>query len=170
MNPEHLLRIARALAEGQIGARRGRPNQEELRKALSAAYYALFSALASAAANYFVGSSRAARKNHAWVQIYRSLNHGPAKAQCSKVVAHPQGHPGRNVPRFDPGVVTFAEAFVTMQELRLDADYNPRTTFYRSDVRILISAAEQAFDQFNTAPRADRRAFAAFIMHPGRGG
>ena len=30
MNPEHLLRIAKALAEGQIGGKRGRPNQSVL--------------------------------------------------------------------------------------------------------------------------------------------
>jgi hypothetical protein len=169
LNPEHLLRIAKALAEGQIGGKRGRPNQEELRKALSTAYYALFSALAGAAANTFVGSSPATRKSQVWVQTYRALDHGTAKNQCSKILVPAKGQPGQNTQAFTSGIVNFAESFVTMQGLRLDADYNPGRTFYRSDVRIQIAAAEQALNGFLGAQRAERRAFTAFVMHRGRG-
>ena len=46
MNPQDLLRIAEELARGAIGGGRGRPRQAELRRAISAAYYALFHTLA----------------------------------------------------------------------------------------------------------------------------
>ena len=54
-----------------------------------------------------------------------------------------------------------------MQGLRLDADYNPGRTFYRSDVRIQIAAAEQALNGFLGAQRAERRAFTAFVNAQG---
>ena len=41
MNPHDLIRIARHLASGAVGGIRGRPRQAELRRAVSAAYYAL---------------------------------------------------------------------------------------------------------------------------------
>ena len=163
MNSRRLLGIAKALADGQIGGRRGRPNQEELRKALSTAYYALFDALASAAADAFVGSSSTVRKSHLWVQTYRSLDHGAAKTQCSKVMTR------QYAPAFSSTILTFADSLVTMQGLRLDADYNPGRTFYRSGVQMQVTAAEQALEGFLNTPRADRKAFAAFVMHRGRG-
>ncbi len=169
MNPRHLLRIASALAAGQISGRRGRPNQEELRKALSAAYYALFSALAGTAADAFVGNSPATRRNQIWLQTYRSLDHGSAKNQCSKVLASSRRRSGQTTPVFSPEILTFAECFTTMQGLRLDADYNPAEIYYRADVQVQIEIAEQALEGFLKTPRADRKAFAAFVMHRGRG-
>ena len=162
MNSRRLLGIAKALADGQIGGGRGRPNQEELRKGLSTAYYALFDALASTAADAFVGTSSTVRRSQLWVQTYRSLDHGAAKGQCSRALA------GQNAPTFSSAILTFADSFVTMQGLRLDADYNPGRAFYRADVQFQVTVAEQALDGFLRAPRADRKAFAAFVMHRGR--
>ena len=103
------------------------------------------------------------------MQTYRALDHGTAKNQCSKILVPAKGQPGQNTQAFTSGIVNFAESFVTMQGLRLDADYNPGRTFYRSDVRIQIAAAEQALNGFLGAQRAERRAFTAFVMHRGRG-
>ena len=142
-----MLRIAKALANGRVGGgRKGRPNQEELRRALSTAYYALFQALAGTAADLFVGSSTSARKSPAWVHTHRSLQHGFAKSQCGKAAS---------VQTFDPRIIAFAAAFATMQGLRYDADYNPAAFFYHSQVQIWIGEAEQALIAFNQAPRSD---------------
>ena len=163
MNPNQLMRIAKGLSAGQLrSSRRGRPNQEELRRAVSTAYYALFSALARSAADIFVGRSAAARKSQVWVQTYRSLNHRQAKAQCDKIVK------GQNSPAFDQRIVAFAEAFVNMQTQRHEADYNPAATFYRTDVQTRIGAAEQALAGLTSCPISERRNFAAFVMHRGR--
>ena len=168
MNPKHLMKIAKALADGQIGGRRGRPNQDELRKAVSTAYYALFDALASTAANNIVGSSPATRKSPVWVQTYRSLDHGSAKTQCKKIFSLKENTKPQVQLTSDQRIKDFAEAFVTMQELRLDADYNPGRTFSRSTVNIRIGAAESALIGFMQAPRSERRTFVAFVMHKGR--
>ena len=165
MNPQHLIRIAKGLADGRIGGRRGRPNQDELRRALSTGYYALFHSLAGAAADLFVGSSVSTRNSDVWVQTYRSLQHGFAKEQCSRIVAAKNNQSKQSVSTFDYRIVDFAETFVAMQELRLEADYNPTASFTRSDVSIRIGAAELALKGFQASPRTERRAFAAFVMH-----
>ena len=82
MNPEDLIRIARGLAGGAIGGNIGRPRQAELRRAVSAAYYALFHALARCCADTLVGATPASRSQTAWTQTYRALEHGYAKNQC----------------------------------------------------------------------------------------
>ena len=164
-----MIRIAKALAEGRVGRGRGRPNQDELRRAISTAYYALFGALASAAADLFVGSSPSARRNPAWVHTYRSLQHGYAKNQCARILAGQNSQPPQSIPILDQRILAFAEAFMTLQESRLDADYNPSETYYRSLVQILIGSAEQALMGFMRPPRADRRAFVALVMHNRRG-
>ena len=58
MNPDDLLRIAEGLARGALGSGMGRPRQAELRRAISAAYYAMFHALALCGANTLVGATR----------------------------------------------------------------------------------------------------------------
>ena len=90
-------------------------------------------------------------------------NHGAAKAQCGRVFAR------QNAPAFSSAILTFADTLVTMQGLRLDADYNPGLTFYRSAVQVQVTVSEQALEGFLATPRADRKAFAAFVMHRGRG-
>lgn len=57
MVPFDLIRIAEQLASGAIGSGRGRPRQAELRRAVSAAYYAMFHALARCCAEYARGSN-----------------------------------------------------------------------------------------------------------------
>ena len=101
------------------------------------------------------------------MQTYRALDHGTAKNQCSRILVPAKGQPGQNTQAFTSRIADFAESFVTMQGLRLDADYNPGRTFYRSDVRIQIAAAEQALNGFLGAQRAERRAFTAFVNAQG---
>lgn len=165
MNPQNMMRIAKALADGRTRGRRGRPNQEELRRSLSTAYYALFHALAGSAADLFVGTSRAVRKSPAWVHTYRSLQHGFARQQCDRVSPARKDNAAQPMQTFDSRIIAFATAFVTMQQLREDADYNPEKTFYRSEVHTRIRQAEQALNGLGKAPKADRRAFAALLMH-----
>ena len=60
MNLEQLLEIAEMLAGApQHGETRGRPQQMQLRKATSNAYYAMFYALANSNADTLIGSAQA---------------------------------------------------------------------------------------------------------------
>lgn len=51
-----------------------------------------------------------------------------------------------------------------MQMKRHSADYDPDAAFLKSDVIQYIDEAEDAIKQFNSAPRADRRAFAIYVL------
>ena len=63
MNPNALIRIARYLASTGTGVNAGRPNQADLRRAVSTTYYALFHALARCCANTLIGATPATGAN-----------------------------------------------------------------------------------------------------------
>ncbi len=161
MNPQDLLRIARQLASGAIGGNVGRPRQTELRQAVSAAYYALFHALALCCADMLVGATPANRSQAAWRQAYRALEHGLAKNQCGNRSA---------MRRFPSEIGEFGKQFVAMQQQRHEADYDPdpEGSFTRDDVLQLIEEAENAITQFNGVPARDKRAFAVYVLFRSR--
>ena len=158
MNPDDLLTIAESLASGSIGPQRGRPRQAELRRAISAAYYALFHTLASNCADLLVGSRSSTRTKQAWRQLYRALDHGQVKKRCTESRA-------RQVLRMFPQEIQdFADQFVRMQRERHLADYDPLEHFSRSTVSHHIEETKAAITEFHQVDRSDRRAFAVFVL------
>lgn len=152
MNPRHLIRIARQLASGEVGGNRGRPRQAELRRAVSATYYALFHALAHCCADWLAGSGRTGAS---WIQTYRALEHGHARNQCNDQSA---------MSVFPAGIKDFGKIFVLMQRQRQQSDYSPIATFDRERVMQLITEAENAITALENAPTAGRRAFAIHVL------
>jgi uncharacterized protein (UPF0332 family) len=144
-----------ASAELLITAKAGKPSQVNLRRATSAAYYAMFHCLARASADLFVGGAGAARSRHAWKQVYRAIDHGAAKTACRD---------GAILTRFPKPIEDFANAFVTMQAKRLSADYDPTSKFTKSEVAQDIATVGRAIRAFNAEPRKDRVAFCAFVL------
>ena len=128
-----------------------------MNRAVSTAYYALFHTLARLCADTIAGTGKT-RSNTAWLQTYRALAHGFAKNACAQ--AHKKS--------FSAEIVRFADAFVELQRLRHDADYDPTKTFKRSDVLLQIERAERAVLDMRTAPRPDLRAFVALVLLPER--
>ncbi len=159
MDPFELLRIAEHLASGGAGSGRGRPPQTELRRAVSAAYYAMFHALAACCADMLVGATRASRSQQAWRQTYRSLEHGYAKNQCAN-----QGM----MAQFPLAIRKFAELFIYMQRRRHIADYDPdpeqENVFVRENVVRLIYEISRTISDFQDADAGDRRAFSVFVL------
>lgn len=155
MNPSDLLRIAEQLARGAIGSGRGRPRQAELRRAVSAAYYALFHTLALCGANMLVGATRASRSQPAWNQVYRGLEHGYARSQCNNHTV---------MSRFPQEVQNFGDLFTIMQQERQTADYDPSASFSRSHIIYLVDETARIIAQFDSAEARDRRAFAVFAL------
>lgn len=159
MEPFDLLRIAEQLASGAIGSGIGRPRQAELRRAISAAYYAMFHTLARCCADTLVGASRTNRNQQAWRQTYRALEHGQARNQCANRAL---------LSRFPAQVRRFGELFVYMQRLRHIADYDPdpdpETDFDRAYIMQLIAETASTITDFQSADVIDRRAFAAFVL------
>lgn len=158
MNHDQLITIAEALAGApQHGETRGRPQQMQLRKATSQAYYAMFYALANSNADTLIGSTPATRASEEWTTTHRALNHGPAKTQMSKT---------REMSRFHPDIQDFSDAFVELQVRRHDADYNPNPVepFTRSQTMEKITRAKQAIEKFRNVLSPERRRFAAYIL------
>ena len=158
MNPDDLLAIAENLASGSIGSQRGRPRQADLRRAVSDAYYALFHTLASNCADLLVGSRASTPTKQAWRQVYRALDHGQVKRQCT------ERRPKRVLRLFPREIQGFAEQFVKMQRARHLADYDPLEQFSRSDVFQLLEETKTAITEFRQVDRSDRRAFAVFVL------
>ena len=155
MNPAELFRIARHLATGGVGSGRGRPRQTELRRAISAAYYAMFHTLAHCCADMLVGTTRANRDQAAWEQTYRALEHGHARNQCNNQSA---------MSRFPVEIREFGRWLVEMQRLRHVSDYAPEFSFSRAEVMQLIDDTEGVTARFNSTATRDRRAFAAHVL------
>ena len=144
-----------AHAERLAAASKRKPHQADLRRAVSAAYYALFHAVAGTAADTLIGTTKEHRASPTWARVYRSLEHGFARNQCSVAPAASQ------VPA---GLTDVADAFVQLQELRHEADYDPNASFLRQDVDAHIRQAKTAIGDLDAAPVKDRRIFAAWLV------
>jgi len=66
--------------------------------------------------------------------------------------------------KFPNEIQDFANAFVTMQEKRHKADYDPYESFLKSEVMQDIATAKQAIDGFSKASIEDRRAFCVWVI------
>jgi len=105
------LHAAKALLKGN-----GKPRQVALRRSCSTTHYALFHTLCNSGANLLVGKGAKSKTRRAWTQVYRSLQHGPSKTACDDK---------KIVGRFPTAIQDFAHMYVTMQEKRHLADYDP---------------------------------------------
>ncbi|HVY50206.1 MAG TPA: hypothetical protein VHA07_01455 [Devosia sp.] len=61
-----------------------------------------------------------------------------------------------------------ADAFVALQKLRHDADYDPVADFTRRDVQSHILLAENSISKLLRSPLKDRRAFVVWLLFPNR--
>ncbi len=135
---EELLSQARHLAQREPR----RPKQASLRRAVSAAYYALFHLLTTEASKLFSSDPRV------MAVLNRSHDHGKI-LEASRQVAK------GNLPYLIAPLQTYfpipveltavANAFVELQQARHEADYNLLKTFTRTGTLQLIFLAEDAF-------------------------
>lgn len=138
-----------------LAASDGKPRQSDLRRAVSTAYYALFHCLAQCCADSLIGGGSADKSQPAWKQVYRALQHGPAKDACVRQAV---------MKRFPKAVEDFGNMFVTMQKKRHDADYDPEAKHFKSGVMADVRAAESIIIRFNQVPMKHKRAFAAWVL------
>ena len=154
MNPPDLIDSARRRAGG-VSPGRGRPRQTDLQRAVSDTYYAMFHALAACCADMLIGTGYVGRRRPEWRQIYRALEHGYARRQCSNNAA---------LAQFSQEIRLFTWHFTDTQRLRHLADYDPDATFVREDVLQIIDETERIIADFNSAPADRRRAFAVHVL------
>jgi uncharacterized protein (UPF0332 family) len=117
-----------------------RPKQASLRRALSAAYYALFHLLSADAAALFAPKPLRSK-------VKRVLQHGAMKNVCEQI-AHGRLSGPLSRSLTDPveaDLRAVATTFVEMQQLRHQADYDMDYLPIRTDVLQKILMTEQAF-------------------------
>lgn len=148
MTPADLISTARSL----VRARRGRPRQASLKRAVSTAYYASFHAAARLCANALVGASKG--RSDAWALTYRGIQHGFAKDVLSR----------RETRAMHAGVHEFASAFVLLQEMRHQADYDPRASFTPAETVAAIDDAESGIAALTAVPVGIRLDLAARLL------
>ena len=165
ITPDRLLRQARALAGYDAG--RGRPSYTNHRRAVSAAYYALFHAITDAAVHRILGDGVAddedrfrARRwiNHAdikaashWVQACANESaptSNPAGKTGSKygvweLFSVPSGG-GQRQQTVPSAVDIVTRAFIDLQDVRHAADYDHLAVFDKPATRLHVETSSRA--------------------------
>jgi len=161
LNPDHLLEQADRLIAPTGG---GAARQVDLRRAISNAYYAVFHAVVTEAADDFVGKSH--RQTSRYSLVYRSVAHRSLAELCKDVaktklpgkysIYEPSGGFGHELQ-------SFAATVIQLQEKRHEADYDPLVRVRRSDAALAISTSREALILFRRASPARRRAFLSLV-------
>ena len=149
MQPRDLLETSNVL----LKVARGKPTQANLRRSHSTAYYAMFHCLAGDCANLLLGE--AVKTSPAWRQAYRALEHTKAKESCRN---------RQFIENFPSAIQDFANSFLTMQEKRHNADYDPFLKLTKSVVQNDVEIVKRVIDDFRSAKKSDRRAFCAYVL------
>lgn len=141
---------------------RGKPKQVSLRRAISAAYYAVFHLLLEEMAAQSVPAAVAPMRSVAT----RAVNHSDVRKVCTWFAS------GGNLP----GGLTLsaptsadlrlvADTFVRLMQNRHAADYDLAARFKRSDTVVLVELAEQAFAAWGRIRATEEgKAFLLFLL------
>ncbi len=122
-----------------------KPKQASLRRAVSAAYYAIFHMLVHEATRFMVSGARdraALRRCLARAYAHRDMQR--VAQQFADGGVSPKLLPGLNGLPLQPPLVALAETFVELQQARHEADYNIARRFTRREVLDLADRAEEA--------------------------
>jgi hypothetical protein len=160
-NPDHLLDQADRLI---APPGRGAPRQADLRRAISSAYYALFHAVLTEAADDLIG--RTHRMTPRYALAYRSIAHSSIR-RLSEDILKPSlpAKYADYVPRggFGQDLIAVATALIDLQERRHLADYDPLFRVRASDAVLAVATSRSALARFRGANRAGRRIFLALL-------
>lgn len=137
-----LLEQARHLS----GRERRRPRQASLRRAISAAYYAMFHLMIQDATAILISRPELRPK------FARAFDHGDMKqASRAFATAQPPQFPAlTGGAAISPDLQDVAAAFVELQEARHEADYNIDRSFTRFEATNLVARVSQAFATWQT--------------------
>ena len=166
LNPDHLFEQAKKLISSQAGP----PRQVDIRRAVSAAYYAIFHAIITAAVDQFIGVTN--RTSSRYGLVYRSVAHAWLRDLCREVQKQMLSNrfkPYAPSNGFGNNIAAFAVAVVELQEKRHSADYDVMIRIYKSDAALAISTAQAALRRFNKASKARRLAYLSLLLFPPRG-
>jgi hypothetical protein len=163
LNPDHLFEQADKL----ISPPAGRPRQVDVRRAISAAYYAIFHATMTAAVDQFIGVTNRDRSRYGLA--YRSVNHAWLRDLCKEIQKTTLSNRLKSyapTQGFDRNITAFAAAVVELREKRHSADYDVMIRMNRSDAALAIATARAALNRFDMASELQRTAFLSFLLFP----
>ncbi len=169
IRPEGLVEHAVALA----GSGPGRPGDVDLRRGVSACYYAAFHHLTQGAARHLVGSAPVTTQN----AIRRAWSHGEIAAAARMVVEWSQTlHTDRRRDRDqaaagplldlaagDASLVTALRLLVQLQERRHAADYDHDVSFDKVMLLDAIDDAERSMELLDGCATPAREALFAIL-------
>ena len=119
------------------------PEQANLRRAVSTAYYALFHLLVGEAAQLWQGGSPASR-----LRLERALEHTTMK-ETSVLFSQPHWSDWEGQSVSVPADLReVASAFISLQQARHDADYNGGRTWAPLEAQSKVQQARRAFQQW----------------------
>jgi len=163
IKPEWLLRQADDLGGRNAGV--GQPRNADLRRAVSAAYYALYHHVVGLAVNHAIPDGKPAEQ----AELSRLFTHAAVKTVCEQITsARPPPASRANLLgplKTNVALRDAALAFVPLQQARHDADYNHQAAFSRAGVLTLVDSARDAIKKLDlvTGTR-DGQTFLALIM------
>ena len=164
--PSELLDVARLLAATEDSVA---PSDAQLRRSVSTAYYALFHTVLKAGADCFSFSKESNGSGYAI--LYRSYDHGRMKRVCDEI-AKPALSPSMRRTLRRPAVYhrlrAFATAFVSLQQSRHVADYDPHVVLLIDDATEAIDEAERAIDDLLGSPPDEVFDILALLLAGGR--
>lgn len=127
-----------------------RPRQANLRRAVSAAYYALFHLLVAEASKEFASDEKLRAR------IGRAFTHNEMKAASKSFAGTTlpdhvlEACDSLAAPIVPQPLQSLAKTFVELQEAREEADYGSSHRLSRSDAGILVERVERAFSQWES--------------------
>jgi uncharacterized protein (UPF0332 family) len=146
LDPDDLLAQARFLL---IPRQPGPPLQVDVRRAISAAYYALFHHVVAAAADYLIGKTK--HRDPRYSIAYRSVDHATLRSACINARTAKTA--------LTEELKEFADSFVVLQAQRHSADYDPATLMRTSEAKLAIAEAAKAIQLFDNVPQEERLLF-----------
>jgi hypothetical protein len=129
----------------------------------------LFHAVATAAADQFVGATR--RTTARYALVYRGVDHRALRGLCSEVIKQTLS---AKIARYQPengfgaNIRAFAAAVVELQEKQHAADYDPLMHIKRADAELALRTARIALGRFERENVAQREAFLSLLLFPPR--
>jgi hypothetical protein len=145
-----------------------RPRQAALRRAVSTAYYALFHLLIEEAMAHVAGG---AHDGELRSYLARRPSHGGIKAVCKELAQQKWPSDGKRwqgisaiLKTPDQGLINVASAFVTLQERRHAADYDPAQVLTRAEVILDVNRARAAFTDWQNLSVSPQRSFFLFLI------
>lgn len=163
---KHLLEQATELASRETT----RPRQASLRRAVSAAYYALFHLLTDEAASLVAGAAGPVKSRTDLRRLVgRAFTHTQIKNACGEMV---KGTPVDILKPFwsdleiphQSELIALAKAFLNVQEERHRADYDLSHAFTRAEVQVILERVEKATQDWQKLKKDHRRVAHFFAL------